>query len=53
MYFFEKAVAITPAAMQTALAGAKYPWITVDVPYVDYTALQGKYTLYLKVEKLP
>lgn len=53
MYFFEKAVAITPAAMQTALAGAKYPWIMVDVPYVDYTALQGKYTLYLKVEKLP
>ena len=54
LYLFEKMVALTPRAIDDALSRSKTPGATViSVQYADYTSLQGKYTLYLKVERLP
>jgi hypothetical protein len=53
LYLFEKAVGVTPAAVQAALgAGKTTGAVSIDVSYVDYSSLQGKYTLHLKVERL-
>lgn len=54
LYLFEKMVALTPRAIEDALSRSKTPGATaISVQYTDYTSLQGKYTLYLKVERLP
>ncbi len=56
LYLFEKIVVLTPQAVGSARAQSKAATgsaVFIDVPYVDYSALQGKYVLHLKVERLP
>jgi hypothetical protein len=53
LYLFEQTIGITPASVQAALGASKTSaTITIDVPYVDYSSLQGQYVLHLKVERL-
>ena len=53
LYLFEKTVGVTPAAVQAALGAAKTTGaVSIDVPYVDYSSLKGKYTLHLRVERI-
>jgi hypothetical protein len=53
LYLFEQAIDITPASVQAALGASKTTgMVTIDVPYVDYSSLQGRYVLHLKLERL-
>jgi hypothetical protein len=54
LYLFEKMVVLTPESFAAAMAQSKLTnGVQMDVQYVDYGSLQGKYTLHLKVERLP
>jgi hypothetical protein len=57
VYFFEKALVLTPEAIDAALrsssrVGGRPPGI-IDVPYVDHSPLAGRYVLHIQVERLP
>jgi hypothetical protein len=57
LFFFEKTLVLTPAAIDAALretsrAGGRAPG-SIDVTYVDHNPLQGRYILHLQVERLP
>jgi len=48
-----RCLAVTPAALQAALGSAKTTGaVSIDVAYFDYSSLQAKYTLHLKVERI-
>ena len=57
LFFFEKAIVLTPAAIEDALryastANGRPPGI-IDVSYVDTNHLAGRYTLHIQVERIP
>ena len=53
LYLFEKMIVITPDAVQASLGqGRTTGAVPLDVQYVDYGSLSGKYLLHLKVERI-
>jgi hypothetical protein len=57
VFFIERSLVLTPAAIEEALRSASRasgrPPGAVDVTYVDHGPLQGRYVLHLQLERLP
>jgi hypothetical protein len=53
LYLFERMIVITPDAVQASLGQSSTSGaVPIDVQYVDYGSLSGKYLLHLKVERI-